>query len=78
MTPAQCRMARAALRWSTSVLAETANVTTTTVNRYENGKDAYTSTASKLREALESSGEIRFESTNGVFVLKSESGDHYS
>lgn len=68
MTPSQCRMARAALKWSTTKLAETAGVTTTTVNRFENGKDAYTSTEKKLREALEFCGRVRFEGNECVCV----------
>jgi len=63
-------MARAAIKWSTSKLADAAQVTTTTVNRYENGKDAYTSTATKLREALEGNGKIRFEGDSCVCVVE--------
>lgn len=68
MTPEQCRMARAALKWSTSKLAEKAGVTTTTVNRFENGKDSYTSTNNKLEQALLGSEKIRFEGESCVCV----------
>ena len=60
MSPEQCRMARAALKWSTIKLAEAASVSTTTVNNFENGKDSYTSTAAKLEAALLASGKIEF------------------
>ncbi len=72
MTPTQCRMARSAIKWSTSDLSKKARVTTTTVNRFENGKDAYTSTAIKLKKALESSGKIRFEGGCCVCVVEEE------
>lgn len=68
MNSVQCKMARAGLGWSVRKLGEMANVTPNTVSRYENGKDAYTSTANKLRKALESSSRVRFEGENGVFV----------
>lgn len=61
MTPKQCRMARAALQWTTVDLANAASVNPTTVNNFENGKDTYASTISKLRKAIESSDEIRFD-----------------
>ena len=64
----QCKMARAGLGWSVKKLGEMANVTLNAVSRYENNKDAYTSTANKLRKALESSNRVRSEGDNGVFV----------
>lgn len=69
MNPVQSRMARAALKWSTTDLATAAGVNSTTVNRFENGKDAYTSTANKLREAFLDTGLIRFEGDTGVFYM---------
>lgn len=60
MTPEQCRMARAALSWSVTVLAEKAEVMPNTVSRFERGKDAYTSTAAKLKAALLASEKIEF------------------
>jgi len=62
-------MARAAIRWSTVELAKAAGLTPTTVNRFENGKDAYTSTATKLRDAFLATGLIRFEGDGGVYYL---------
>lgn len=72
MTPVQCRMSRAALKWSTADLAAAAKVNSTTVNRFENGKDAYTSTASKLEAAFTVTGQIRFEGNDAVFYLGDE------
>jgi len=62
-------MARAAIRWSTTDLAKAADVNQTTVNRFENGKDAYASTANKLRGAFLATGLIRFEGDGGVYYL---------
>jgi len=70
MNPTQCKMARAALGLSLSELSKVSGVSVNTINRYENGKDAYTSTAKKLREALESSGKIRFEGDSCVCVVE--------
>jgi len=64
MTPTQCRMARAALEWSTSDLARAANVGAATVNRFETGQDARISTVEKLRRALEAAGVV-FIAENG-------------
>jgi len=63
-------MARAALGWSVQKLGELACVTPNTVSRYENGKDAYTSTADKLKAALEGSGKIRFEGDSCVCFVE--------
>ncbi len=54
-------MARAALGWSVQKLGELTGMTPNTVSRFENGKDAYTSTAKKLEDALLNSGRIRFD-----------------
>lgn len=72
MTPMQCKMARAVTGWSIKDLAEACSVSPNTVYRYENGKDAYTSTATKLREALEGSGKVRFEGEYCVCVVEGE------
>jgi transcriptional regulator with XRE-family HTH domain len=55
MTPAQCRMARAALRWSLADLAEAASVSVATLNRFERGGDETASVCS-LRMVLEDRG----------------------
>lgn len=64
MTPTQCRMARAALDWSTTDLARAASVGINTVNRFEAGRDARISTVEKLRLALEAAG-LAFIPENG-------------
>jgi transcriptional regulator with XRE-family HTH domain len=64
MTPTQCRMARAALDWSTTDLARAANVGVNSVNRFETGRDARISTVEKLRSALEVAG-VAFMAENG-------------
>jgi transcriptional regulator with XRE-family HTH domain len=64
MTPTQCRMARAALNWSTTDLARAANVGPATVNRFETGQDSRISTVEKLRAALEAAG-VAFIAENG-------------
>lgn len=68
MTPVQCCMARAGLRWSTSRLAEEAGVTTRTVSRFESGRDPYQSIANKLENAFLLSGRVRFEGEGCVCV----------
>ncbi len=64
MTPTQCRMARAALDWSTTDLARAANVGPATVNRFETGQDSRISTVGKLSAALEAAG-VAFIAENG-------------
>lgn len=57
MNADQCRMARAALRWTFDDLAEKAGLGKATVRRFETeGTDARTSTAAKMREAFETRG----------------------
>lgn len=58
MTPEQCRMARAALKWSTQKLAEAAGIGVNTINRFEDGQDARLSTVEKMRSTLEAAGII--------------------
>ncbi len=69
MTPTQCRMARIAIKITTAELAELSGITQKTLNGYENGKDAYKSTEAKIEQALLSTGKIRFEGSNGVFLI---------
>lgn len=61
MTHRQCRAARAMLGWSTFDLADFAKVSKTTVNKFEQGGDAYQSTIAKLEKAIVSTGKIRFD-----------------
>ena len=51
-------MARAALKWSTQKLAESAGVGVNTINRFEDGQDARLSSVEKMKAALESAGII--------------------
>jgi transcriptional regulator with XRE-family HTH domain len=62
MNADQCRMARAALKWSTAKLAQKAGVGLNTVNRFEAGADAQMSSVKKMQAALEAGG---VEFTNG-------------
>ena len=61
MTPGQCRMARAALRWSTRDLAREASVGVNTVSRFETGENAHDSTIRLMRTTLEAAGIIFIE-----------------
>ncbi len=54
----QIRMARAALGWGLKILAEKSGVSGNTINRYENGADAYGETLAKLQRTLENAGVI--------------------
>jgi transcriptional regulator with XRE-family HTH domain len=56
ITPAQIRMARAALRINVRQLAKLAGVDKGTIIRIENGGNAYTATLDRLRDALEQAG----------------------
>lgn len=64
MKSVQCRMARAALNWSTQELAAKAGVGVNTVNRFEAGQDARMSSVEKMRNALEAGG-VLFIEQNG-------------
>lgn len=56
MTPAQLRMARAALDWTADDLAARAGVAVNTVRRIEKGHGALHDTMQKLQRALETAG----------------------
>ncbi len=58
MTPDQCRMARAGLRWSVVDLGKRADVRPNTVSNFERGGDAFRSTVRALRLALEAGGAV--------------------
>lgn len=64
MTPNQCRMARAALRWSTQDLAKAAGVGGNTVNRFEAGQDTRLSSYDAMSKAFEAAG-VTFTSHDG-------------
>ena len=56
ITSSQCRMARAALGWSTDKLAAEAKVGRATVHRFEQGGDARQSSLDAVRSTLENAG----------------------
>ena len=56
ITPAQCRMARAALELGVRDLAELANVSPNTIARLERGESLYARTLETVRAALEAAG----------------------
>jgi transcriptional regulator with XRE-family HTH domain len=62
LNAAQCRMARAALQLGVRDLAETAQVSPTTITRLERGEELYPRTIAAIRAALEAAG---VEFTNG-------------
>lgn len=64
MTPAQCRMARAALELGIRELAEAAKVSTNTIARLERGEELRERTVDAIRAALESAG-VEFIAENG-------------
>ena len=64
MLPIQCKMARTALQIGVRELAKLAGVSTMTVSRFETGKDSYSSSVKKIKDALVSQG-IIFIPQNG-------------
>jgi transcriptional regulator with XRE-family HTH domain len=57
LTPDQCRMARAALKWSREDLAKKSGVAAVTIKGFELlGADSKFSTLNKLQRALEAAG----------------------
>jgi transcriptional regulator with XRE-family HTH domain len=64
MTPAQCRMARAALELGIRELADAAKVSTNTIVRLERGDELRERTVDAIRAALESAG-VEFIDENG-------------
>ena len=64
MTPAQCRMARAAIELGVRALAEAAKVSTNTITRFERGEPLRERTVDAVRAALESAG-VEFIAENG-------------
>ena len=58
MTPAQCRMARAALKLGVRELAQTAQVSTNTITRFENEEPLRSRTINAIQGALEQYGVI--------------------
>ena len=71
MTPAQCRMARAAIEIGVRELAEAAKVSTNTVTRFERGEELRERTVDAIRAALEAAGvEFTNDDQPGVRLKK--------
>ena len=68
MIPAQCKMARMALDWLISDLAQHAEVGTATIGRFKSGKDVNSTTISALTKAFEDHG-IKFISDNEASLV---------
>jgi hypothetical protein len=64
ITPAQCRMARAAVALGVRDLAAAADVSTNTIARFERGETLLPRTGAAIRAALESAG-VEFIAENG-------------
>ncbi|MFB2553911.1 transcriptional regulator [Ensifer soli] len=56
LSPAQCRMARAALQIGVREIAEAAQVSTNTLTRLERGEELKPRTLAAIRTALEAAG----------------------
>lgn len=56
MTPAQSRMARAALRWTLREFARRVGLTTNTICAFEGGRNVHTETVAKMRRLFEKHG----------------------
>jgi transcriptional regulator with XRE-family HTH domain len=64
ISPAQCRMARAALHLGVREVAQLAKVSPNTISRLERGEKLFESTLRDLQEAFEAAG-IEFIPENG-------------
>lgn len=62
MKPEQCRMARAALRWSLTDLASASGVSRRTILRFEAGEAVMPARVKSLRHALEAKGVLFIDS----------------
>ena len=58
MLPIQCKMARVALNMSVKQLAETADVSTNTIVRFERGDELKPRTVAAIKAVLENAGVI--------------------
>ena len=65
VTPAQCRMARAALQLGIRELAEAANVSSNTIVRFERGEELLVRTIGVIQRALEAAGIVFIEENGG-------------
>lgn len=64
ISPAQCRMARAALQIGIRDIALLANVSPNTISRLERGEALFESTLNEIRTAFEAAG-VEFIPENG-------------
>lgn len=60
ISPLHVRMARAALKWSLSDLAERAQVNLNTISRYEAGKEILSGTLVRIEKVLQDEGIVFF------------------
>jgi transcriptional regulator with XRE-family HTH domain len=65
IVPAQCSMARAALRWSVSDLASAAVVSAPTVRRFERGDSVMPRTVEAIQHTLQRAGVIFIGANDG-------------
>lgn len=65
ISPVQCCMARAALRWSLSDLATAASLSENTVQRFEKGEGKHPRTLAKIIAAFQNNG-VRFPCAHSV------------
>lgn len=70
ITPEQCKLARAFLKWSQEDLSGNVRVTKKTIADFERGhRVPYKRTIQDIAQAFEKEG-IRFEETNEDFIVK--------
>lgn len=65
MTPAQCRMARAAIELGVRDLAKAADVSTNTITRFERGDELRPRTIDAIQTALEALGVVFIPENGG-------------
>lgn len=75
MTPAQCRMARAAVEIGVRDLAASAKVSTNTITRFERGEPLRERTIDAIRAALEAAG-VEFTNGDQPGVRLRKAADH--
>lgn len=73
LSAAQCRMARAYLKWGVRELAEKGGVNVNTITRFEAGAGVLAATADKLQSVFEAEG-LEFTPEGGVRPSKGKDG----
>jgi transcriptional regulator with XRE-family HTH domain len=66
LTPAQVRMARAALEWTIEELARRAGLTAKTIHHYERGGNATIDTLTKIKAAFDAAGVVWVPENGGA------------